>query len=101
MFLAIMVFPQAIAAHNHAVAGLGEEVQGESAFDQGAVDFLGPVPVEVGEGFKAAEAGLSQAAFGTAAGPGLGVGAGGYLPAVAGGTAVWGRPGGPRSPGFC
>jgi hypothetical protein len=59
---------QAIAADNHPVARLAEEIQGERAFDQGAIDFLRPRPFEVGQGFEAAQAGLSETAFQAAAG---------------------------------
>ena len=79
IFLAIMVLPKPIAAAQISVAGAGEEVQGEGAFDQGAVDFLGPVPFEIGQGFEAAEAGLREAAFQAAAGEVLGFGTGDFF----------------------
>ena len=63
MVLAIIVFPQAIGSNQHEVAGLGEEVQRQGDLDQGAVDLVGPVPVEVSHRFEPAEAGLSEAAF--------------------------------------
>ena len=46
-------FAQTVGAHQDEVAGFGDEVQCESPFDRGAIDFLGPVPIEVGHGFEA------------------------------------------------
>ena len=72
--------------------GLGKEVQGEGAFDQGAIDFLGPMPFEVGQGFEAAQARLSEAAFEAAAGKVLGFRTGDFFqqlpraPALRGGA---------------
>ena len=86
-------FPQAIAADDHAVAGFGEEVQGEGAFDQRAIDLLGPLPIEVSQGFKAAETGLSQAAFEAAAGQVFGFGAGDFFQQLTGRPALGGGAG--------
>ena len=72
---------------------MAEEVQGEGAFDQGAVDFLGPVPFEVSHGFEAAETGLSEAAFEAAAGEIGGLGAGDFFQQLVGAPALGGRPG--------
>src|SRR5277367_3806767 len=43
------------------VSGGGEEVQGEQGFDQGSVDGVGPVPVEVGDGLELLEATAGEA----------------------------------------
>src|SRR5207247_2321740 len=55
---------QSVGAAQDEVAALGEEVQGEGGFDQGAVEFLGLVPFEVSHGFEAAETGLSEGGWG-------------------------------------
>ena len=62
-------FAEAIGAEQDEVAGFGDEVEGQSALDEGAVDLFRPKPIEVGEWFEAAQAGQAQAAFETA--PGL------------------------------
>src|SRR5207249_564883 len=84
---------QSVGAAQDEVAALAEEVQGEGAFDQGAVDFLGPVPFEVSHGFEAAETGLSEAAFEAAAGEIGGLGAGDFFQQLVGAPALGGRPG--------
>jgi len=56
-------FAQAIGAHEDEVAGFRDEVQGESPFDGGAIDFLGPVPIEVGHRAEAADASHAQTTF--------------------------------------
>src|SRR5579864_4104514 len=61
-------FAQTIGTQEDEVAGFGDEVQGESAFDGGAVDFLGPVPIEVGHGTKATDASQPQTSLQGAAG---------------------------------
>ena len=54
-------FSEAVSAHQDQVASFGDEVQSERAFDRGTVDFGGPVPIEVGHGFKATDAGVLKA----------------------------------------
>src|SRR6516162_7404596 len=61
-------FSQAIVAAEEEVAALSEEVQSEGTFDQGAIDFLGPMPFEVGHWFEAAQPSLGEAALEAAAG---------------------------------
>ena len=62
-------FAEAVSAQEDQVARFGDEVERERALDQGAVNLFGPEPIEVGDRFEAAEAGLAQTAFETA--PGL------------------------------
>jgi hypothetical protein len=59
---------QALGGDEDDVAGVGEEVQMQGGLDGGAVDALGPVPVEVAHGQEAADAATEQAAFEAAAG---------------------------------
>ena len=56
-------FAQAHAAHEDHVGFVREKGQAEEVLDLGAVDFLGPVPVELVEGFDAGEAGGGDAAL--------------------------------------
>ena len=79
MFLAIKVLPSPLVPTQQEIAAGGEEVQGEGAFDQGAVNLLGPLPIEIGQGFEAAEAGLGEAAFEAAASPVFGFRAGDFF----------------------
>ena len=53
---------QACGAAQDKVAAPGEEVEGKGALDQGAVDFLGPVPLKLGQGFEAVQLGQGEAA---------------------------------------
>src|SRR5262245_45810857 len=50
-------FPQTVCAEQNYISAFAHEVQTQSAFDQIAIDFLWPVPVEVGHRFKAADPG--------------------------------------------
>src|SRR5262245_44146301 len=50
-------FPQTVCAEQNYIAAFAHEVQTQSAFDQIAIDFLWPVPVEVGDRFEAADPG--------------------------------------------
>jgi hypothetical protein len=59
---------EALGGDEDDVAGVGEEVEMQDGLDGGAVDTLGPVPVEVAYGQEAAEAAAEQAAFEAAAG---------------------------------
>src|SRR5216117_1873584 len=54
---------ETVGAHDDEVARFGDEVQCESAFDDGAVDFSGPVPIEVGHGPESADAGTLKTAL--------------------------------------
>src|SRR5439155_13811090 len=49
-------------------ARLGEEVEAQHGLDGGAVEALGPGPIELGHGDEAADARAGEAAFETAAG---------------------------------
>ena len=90
-------FAEALGADQEDILGAGKEVEG------GAVERGRPVPVPVGDGFDAAEAGGGEPAFDTAALPLLELGSDevreedGGAPAVAGGAGkdvveVVGRP---------
>jgi hypothetical protein len=61
-------FAEAVGAEQEKVASFGNELQGEGGFNEVAVDFLGPVPVEVGDGLEAAEVSVAQAPFDAAPG---------------------------------
>ena len=56
-------FPEALRADEDYVLATGEEVEGEDALEDGAVERSGPVPVPVGEGLEATEASAGEAAF--------------------------------------
>src|SRR5882757_10396518 len=45
-------FAQAVSADQHQIACLLQEVQGEGAFNDIAIDLGWPVPLEVGQGFE-------------------------------------------------
>ena len=96
-------FAEALGADQEDILGAGKEVEGEDAVEGGAVERGRPVPVPVGDGFEAAEAGGGEPAFDTAALPLLEFGSDevleedGGAPAVAGGAGkdvveVVGRP---------
>src|SRR5262245_13333587 len=88
-----MVLPRPFGADEDQIAGFGEEVEGEGTLDEGSVDFLGPVPVEVGHGFETAQAGLGEAAFQAAAGLVRRFAAGDFFQQLAGGPALGGGAG--------
>src|SRR3989454_9659836 len=67
MFWAIIVFPEALGGHQDHIARVGEEAEPERGLDGGAIDALGPGPVEVAHGGEAAEAAAGQAALEAAA----------------------------------
>ena len=52
-----------VRADENDVGGVVDEGQREQLLDEGAVDAFGPDPVEVGDGFEGADAGVGQAAF--------------------------------------
>jgi hypothetical protein len=68
MFWAIIVLPSPWAATRENIARLGEEVEAQGGLDGGAVDALGPGPIEVAHRGEAAEAAAGEAAFEAAAG---------------------------------
>jgi hypothetical protein len=59
---------QPVGAHQDQVAGLREEVQRQSTFNDIAFDLAGPGPVEVGHGLKLLDLGEAQPPFQTAVG---------------------------------
>ena len=52
-----MRFPEADGTEEDDVTLVGQELQAEEVLDLEAVDFLGPIPVELFEGFQHREAG--------------------------------------------
>ena len=85
-------FAEALGADQEDILGAVKEVEGEDAVEGGAVERGRPVPVPVGDGCEAAEAGGGEPAFDTAALPLLELGSDevleedGGAPAVAGGA---------------
>ena len=51
---------QAVTAQQDQIAFFLDEIQGEGAFNHIALDFLGPVPIEVGDGFETTDARCSR-----------------------------------------
>ena len=56
-------FPDAVRSDEDDVGGIVNEGQREELLDEGAVDALGPGPVEVGDGLEGADARVGEAAF--------------------------------------
>jgi hypothetical protein len=69
MFWAIMVFPRALRRDQHHVARVGEKVEPQGGVDGGAVDALGPGPIELAHRREAADAAASEATLEAPAGP--------------------------------
>lgn len=67
MFLASMVFPQAVGTDEDDVLPAVEEVEREDALEGGTVQCGGPIPVPVGERLEAIEAGAFESALDAAA----------------------------------
>ena len=55
--------PDAVRSDEDDVGGVLDEGEREELLDEGAVDALGPVEVEVGEGFEGADAGVGETPF--------------------------------------
>ena len=98
--------PETVRAQKDQVATLFDEIERESSLDRLAVDLLGPVPVEVGDGLEAAEVGVLKTSLEPAPGALGEFGAGDLLdqgpsrPAALGGASdevVEGRSGGMQS----
>ena len=53
----------AVGSDEDDVGGVVDEGEREQLLDEGAVDALGPVEVEVGEGLEGSDAGVGEAAF--------------------------------------
>ena len=62
-FLVSIVLPRPWLPTRTTFSPLADEVEREDAVDGRAVELLGPVPLEVGDRFEAAEAGRAQAPF--------------------------------------
>ena len=58
-------FAETLGSDEDDVFSAGEEVQRESSLDRIARDFLGPVPIEIGDGFEFAEFAASGSSFET------------------------------------
>ena len=67
MFWAIIVLPRPCAATRTTLRASARKSRRERGLDGGAVDALGPGPVEVAHGGEAAEAAAGEAAFEAAA----------------------------------
>jgi hypothetical protein len=61
-------FSQTLRSNENDVFGSSDEVQREGALDGVARDFLGPVPIEVGDGFESTELAASGPTFETSSG---------------------------------
>ena len=59
--------PEALGPDEDDVLAAGEEVEGEDAFEGGAVEGGRPVPVPVGEGLEATQSGAGESALDAAA----------------------------------
>jgi hypothetical protein len=57
-----------LCADEDETLGVGEKVEGEDTLDEGPVDLLGPVPLEIGDGLEAAQPGALEAALQAAPG---------------------------------
>jgi hypothetical protein len=79
-----------IAAAQDQVATWGEEVQVEGALDERTVDLLGPVPFEIRDGLKAAQASLGQPALKAAASSVFSFGSGHFLDELTGAPTLGG-----------
>ena len=55
--------PDSVRSDEDDVGGVTDEGEGEEFLDEGAVDAFGPGPIEVGDGFEGADAGVGQASF--------------------------------------
>ena len=58
-------FAEPVGAKDDEVASLAEEVEGQCGLDGAAVDLLGPVPVEIGDGFESTDFGEFETALET------------------------------------
>ena len=56
-------FADAVGTDEDGVGGVVEEGEGEEVIDEWLVDAFGPGPVEVGDGFEGADAGVGEAAL--------------------------------------
>jgi hypothetical protein len=63
--------PQAVRRDKDDVLAFGQEVEREDAVDRGPMNLFGPVPLEVGHRFEAAEARVSQPALHALSRPGV------------------------------
>ncbi len=84
---------QSVGAEQDEVVALADEIEGERALEGFAVDALGPVPVEIGHGLEATQAGALEATFEAAASAFLHLGLGDGLEQAAGGPAPLGGAG--------
>ena len=64
-----MVLPTPLGPTSDDVGGVLEEVERHQRLEGGAVTAFGPGPIEVADGFEAADMGLLEATLQAAAGP--------------------------------
>lgn len=83
-------FAKSVGAEDEEVSALSDELETECGFDESAVDFLGPVPIEVCDGLEPADLGALEPAFKASAGFIFGLDAGEKLELLQGGEAVFG-----------
>jgi hypothetical protein len=63
--------PQALGRQQNHVLALGHTLEGQDAFDAGAMDLFGPGPLKVGHRLKPADPGLFQPPFDALPGAGV------------------------------
>ncbi len=86
-------FSQAVTADQHQIACLLQEVQAEGAFNDIAIDLGRPVPLEVGQEFKAFDGRQAQSPFQATAGTFLELASAEFFQKHVGGPACFARPG--------
>ena len=93
MFLVSGVLPDAVGSEEDEVSTLAYEVESQRAFNQGPIDFLGPVPVEVGNRLEGAEPAVDAAPFEGSSGAVGSFGAQDFLEECSGSEPILGGPG--------
>ena len=83
-------FAESVGAEDEEVSALSDELETECGLDESAVDFLGPVPIKIGEGLEPADLGALEPAFEASAGFVVGLDAGEKLELLQGGESVLG-----------
>jgi len=83
-------FAESVGAEDEEVSALSDELETECGLDESAVDFLGPVPIEVSDGLEPADLGALESAFEASAGFVVGLDACEKLELLQGGEPVLG-----------
>ena len=83
-------FAESVGAEDEEVSAVSDELKAQGGLNESAVDFLGPVPIEVGEGLEPANLGALEPAFEASAGFIVGLDAGEKLELLYGGESVLG-----------